>query len=235
MKKKIIIVGAGPGGLTAGMLLANRGFNVTIYEKDGQVGGRNQELRLGDYVFDTGPTFLMMKFVLDDIFRLVGRKSEDYMDFVKLDPMYRLSFKDFEIDVSSDHKKLKKEIKRVFPGYEKGVDKFLKEEGTRYRYMMPCLQKDYTHFTALARPIFLRLLAHLPLRSTYSTSTSGKRTSRLPSPSSQSTSECPRGSVPGALPSYPSWSTTSAYTTSAEGLARYPRPWPKCLKRRAAP
>ncbi|HEQ78793.1 MAG TPA: FAD-binding protein [Euryarchaeota archaeon] len=65
MPKRIAIVGAGPGGLTAGMILASKGFDVTIFEKESSVGGRNAEIKLDNYLFDTGPTFLMMKFVLD--------------------------------------------------------------------------------------------------------------------------------------------------------------------------
>ena len=59
--KKIIIIGAGPGGLAAGMLLASKGYKVKIYEKETIVGGRNGYITLGDYTFDIGPTFFMMK------------------------------------------------------------------------------------------------------------------------------------------------------------------------------
>ena len=57
-QKHILVVGAGPGGLSAAMTLANRGFKVTVVEKSDRVGGRNAELKLGDYSFDVGPTFL---------------------------------------------------------------------------------------------------------------------------------------------------------------------------------
>ncbi|MCG8514101.1 MAG: NAD(P)-binding protein, partial [Halanaerobiales bacterium] len=60
MNKKVVIVGAGPGGLSAGMILASRGYQVEIFEKNKVVGGRSAALRLGDFTFDTGPTFLMM-------------------------------------------------------------------------------------------------------------------------------------------------------------------------------
>ena len=52
------IVGAGPGGLVAGVLLAKDGFDVTIYEKEDQVGGRNGSIEAAGYSFDIGPTFL---------------------------------------------------------------------------------------------------------------------------------------------------------------------------------
>ena len=60
-EKHIVIVGAGPGGLCAGMLLSRRGFKVSIFEKNQEVGGRNRPIRLGEgFVFDTGPTFLLI-------------------------------------------------------------------------------------------------------------------------------------------------------------------------------
>ena len=78
-KKKIVIIGAGPGGLTAGMILAHRGFDVHIYEKDAIVGGRNALIKLGDYSFDTGPTFLMMNLASTIIYFIT--------DLVKLSSM----------------------------------------------------------------------------------------------------------------------------------------------------
>ncbi len=80
MKKRVIIIGAGPGGLTSGMLLANRGYEVTILEKNQHVGGRSAPIHAGPYTFDTGPTFLHQKFTLEEIFAETGRKPEDYLD-----------------------------------------------------------------------------------------------------------------------------------------------------------
>ena len=89
--KKIIIIGAGPGGLTSAMILSHRGFEVTVYEKEAVVGGRNAPLKLDDFTFDTGPTFLMMNFILREMFEEAGRQAEDYLTVKKLDPMYRLN------------------------------------------------------------------------------------------------------------------------------------------------
>ncbi|MDD3627899.1 MAG: NAD(P)-binding protein, partial [bacterium] len=111
MKKKIIIIGAGPGGLTAGMILSHRGFDVTILEKAPEVGGRNAAIKLGNFTFDTGPTFLLMNFVLSDIFSEVGRRPEEYMEFKRLEPMYRLKFPDFEIFPTSIYEDMKTEVK----------------------------------------------------------------------------------------------------------------------------
>jgi phytoene desaturase len=161
-KKKIAIVGAGPGGLTAAMVLANRGFDVEVFEKAGVVGGRNAELTVGGFRFDLGPTFLMMKFVLDRAFEEAGEKSEDYLEFKHLDPMYRLLFPDFVMEVTENREAMKAQIARCFPGEESGLDKFFDRESDRFRHIYACLEKDYSSLTDFFNPIFLRALPYIP-------------------------------------------------------------------------
>jgi len=166
--KRIIIVGAGPGGLTAGMILARRGFDVTIYEKETEVGGRNGELRLADYRFDIGPTFLMMKFLLDEMFAETGRDSADYLDFVRLDPMYELKFVDRAIFPTDDFDKMRDEIARAFPGEEAGLELFFKREKERFAKMYGCLQAAYSSPLDYLKPVFLKAIPHLSVgRSLY--------------------------------------------------------------------
>ena len=54
------------------------------------------------YKFDTGPTFLMMKFILDEVFEEAGRHIGDYLNCVKLEPMYRLQFEDMRLEPTTD-------------------------------------------------------------------------------------------------------------------------------------
>jgi phytoene desaturase len=159
--KKIIIVGAGPGGLTSGMILAHRGFDVTVFEAKDTVGGRNGPLKLGEYTFDVGPTFLMMNFVLKEMFEETGRRVEDYLTFKKLDPLYELQFDDKSIMVSSDHTKMRQEIHDKFPGNEDGFDRFLEKEKTRYEYLFPCIQRDYSNIWSLFSPLLFKALPYL--------------------------------------------------------------------------
>ena len=159
--KHIVIVGAGPGGLCAGMILSRRGFKVTVLEKNDHVGGRNRPFQVDGYTFDTGPTFLMMKFVLDEMFREAGRRIEDYLDTVRLDPMYRLQYDDREILVSSDRESMRRELRRVFAEGDAGLDAFLDQEDRRFRMLYPCIQRDYTSLTRFFSWDLIRALPYL--------------------------------------------------------------------------
>jgi len=139
----VAIVGAGPGGLAAAMLLAHLGFKVTVYEKQATIGGRNSELVLGNYRFDLGPTFLMMKYLMDELFELTGTQSSDYLDCRRLDPMYRLQFGSKTLQITGNPVRMKENIEKVFPGESSGLDRFMEKESVRFEKLYPCLQKSY--------------------------------------------------------------------------------------------
>ncbi|MCX5776980.1 MAG: phytoene desaturase family protein [Candidatus Firestonebacteria bacterium] len=165
--KCIVIVGAGPGGLSAGMILAKRGFKVTILEKEAVAGGRNAPLKKDGYTFDIGPTFLMMNYILKEIFEESGKKAEDYIKVQRLDPMYRLKFTDKDIIISSGFEEMKAEIEKHFPGNTDALRKFMETEKKRYGNMFPCLQKEYTKPWHLLRPVFLKAIPSLQLHKTF--------------------------------------------------------------------
>ena len=159
--RQILVIGAGPGGLTAAMLLAARGFKVTLLEKSDRVGGRNAAITRNGYKFDTGPTFLMMKFILDEVFAEAGRQSADYLKFVKLEPMYRLQFDDLAFEPTTDHAAMLKQLEEKFPGNAAGYWRFLKTEQERFRKMYPCLQKDYSSLSSYLSTDLLKAAPHL--------------------------------------------------------------------------
>ena len=163
MKKRIIIIGAGPGGLTCAMILAHRGYDVTIFEKEDRIGGRNAAITLGNYTFDTGPTFLMMTFILREMFQEIGINIDDYCKITPLDPLYKLSFPDKDIFPTTDHNKMQEQIEKFCGKKEKGFINFLRRERIRYDRLFPCLQKPYDKFRTLLHPDLLRALPHLSL------------------------------------------------------------------------
>ncbi|WAC21112.1 phytoene desaturase family protein [Luteolibacter sp. SL250] len=162
--KKIVIVGAGPGGLTAGMILARRGFDVTIVEKQAHVGGRNAELKVGGYSFDTGPTFLHQKFTLDEAFQEAGRDSAEYLDFVALDPMTRLSWDGVSLETSPDPTRMAEGIARAFPGDEEGYRRFMADHAVKMRTIYPCLQRPYHELKAYLSTTLMKALPYVLTR-----------------------------------------------------------------------
>jgi len=144
-KKRVVVVGAGPGGLTSAMILAHRGFDVTVFEARDVVGGRNAPLKADGYTFDTGPTFLMMNFILREMFEEAGRDVEDYLRFKKLDPMYRLAFADRDyVVVSADHAKMREQIRRRFPATKAAWTGSSRKSGSATRTSFPAFKLSFT-------------------------------------------------------------------------------------------
>ncbi|MBF0555975.1 MAG: phytoene desaturase [Nitrospirae bacterium] len=164
MKKKIAIIGAGPGGLAAAMLLLNKGYEVAIFEKETAVGGRTGRFLLGNYIFDIGPTFLMLPQYMEEIFRLAGRNIHDYVEITPLDPLYRLRFADgTEFYPSTDIQKTLSEIQRVFPGQVENYMRFRHDEHYRFNRIERCFKTPYDSVYDFLRPVFMEALPQMDI------------------------------------------------------------------------
>ncbi len=165
-KEKVIIIGAGPGGLSSAMILAHRGYDVVVYEKQAVVGGRTSPIKTDGFTFELGPTFVMLPQIFEEVFELSGKKFSDYVTWKKLDTLYRLNFADGRnFTVSNDKAKLKEEIKRLFPGDEQGYEKFLTAQRKQFQKMYPCLKVPYESLWHYFR---LKLLKAFPYMNNFS-------------------------------------------------------------------
>lgn len=110
-KKSVIIVGAGIGGLCTAARLSSLGYQVSVFEKEALVGGRANRIEKDGYKFDIGPTLLMMTDVLEETFRFCGKKMNDYLELIQLEPNYQVVFGDHSrVEVSSNLPRLTKQL-----------------------------------------------------------------------------------------------------------------------------
>lgn len=140
---RVAVVGGGPGGLAAAMLLAADGYDVAVYEQQEVVGGRSAELQLGEYRFDRGATFLMMPHLLEELFTSAGRSLEDYVEMKMLDPLYSLHFGDVVFTPSTDQDRTAAEIEKLFPGNGSGYRRFMADEQDKLERVIPLLQRPF--------------------------------------------------------------------------------------------
>jgi phytoene desaturase len=160
-KEKVVIIGAGPGGLSSAMILAHKGYDVRIYESKDRVGGRNATITSGGYTFEIGPTFVMLPHVFEEIFIRAGKDIKNYVDMKFLPLMYELHYADGrKFDVFFDKAKLKNEIERIFPGESKGYDKYFKENKVKFDRLYRCLSVPYMRVWNYFR---LKLLMAFPV------------------------------------------------------------------------
>ena len=86
---RVIIVGAGIGGLSAAVSLAARGLQVTVLERAHAPGGKLRELNVGGHAVDSGPTVFTMRWVFDEIFEAAGAHLDDHLSLIRLDTLAR--------------------------------------------------------------------------------------------------------------------------------------------------
>ncbi|MEM1184541.1 MAG: phytoene desaturase family protein [Planctomycetota bacterium] len=164
----VAIVGAGPGGLAAAMILAASGAKVTIFETMDRVGGRTSRVEAtGDdgstYRFDRGPTFFLMPYVLDEVFAAAGERLADHVELTRLDPMYRLLIgqpgqRPAQIDTTQDVAEMARRIGKLSPKDAEVFPRFIAENRKKLQLSEPILRKAIRSPLDLVDPKNLALL-----------------------------------------------------------------------------
>ncbi|TNC48492.1 phytoene desaturase [Rubellimicrobium rubrum] len=160
--RRVVVIGAGPGGLATAMLARAAGAEVTVIERGDRVGGRTAGIEQDGYVFDTGPTFFLYPEILREIFAACGRDLDIEVPMVRLDPMYRLLFEDGRrFDASADMERLKAEVARIDPADAAGVEPYFADNLRKFEAFRPILQKPFQNLGAFADPAMLKSLPML--------------------------------------------------------------------------
>ncbi|MEO1286574.1 MAG: phytoene desaturase family protein [Chloroflexota bacterium] len=114
MEKPTLVIGGGIGGLVTAIRLQHAGHRVIVLEKNAMVGGKMYQIEQDGFRFDTGPSVITMRHVFENLFHTVGRKLEDYLELLPVDPMTRYFYSDgFVLDATSDLSKMAQQIEQL--------------------------------------------------------------------------------------------------------------------------
>ncbi|WP_148080684.1 phytoene desaturase family protein [Roseimaritima ulvae] len=165
--RKVVIVGAGPGGLAAAMQLAHAGADVTVIERQDRVGGRTSTIESDGFRFDCGPTFFLYPRVLQEIFQGVGRDLMAEVPMKRLELQYRLTFgAGGQLDCSADMDAMDREIAKLSPKDVGQLRKYMRDNRDKLARFRPILESPFHSVLDLLRPAVLRAAPQLhPMRS----------------------------------------------------------------------
>ncbi len=134
---RIVVIGAGMGGLVAALELANKGFDVTVVERADAPGGKMREVAVGGARIDAGPTVFTMRWVFDEIFNAAGVSLQDRLTLAPVSTLARHAW--------SRNQRLD-----LFADIELSVDAI-------GRFAGPAEARRYRDFCARARDVYTTL------------------------------------------------------------------------------
>ena len=175
MSRRVIIIGAGPGGLAAAMLLRHAGADVTVLERRDRVGGRTSTVTTegspsgGGYKFDLGPTFFLYPRILEEVFSMCGRDLHAEVEMTRLDPQYHLVFERDSRDHASDGggddgaivgdimatpdiARMQEQIAKISPGDAERFPKFIADNRKKFDAFTPILQRPWSKLLDYCNP-----------------------------------------------------------------------------------
>ncbi len=167
LSRHVIVVGAGPGGLTAAALLANAGLRVTVLERLPHAGGRTSNFISNGFRFDYGPTFFHYPQVLQGILKSIGYDLPREVDLIRLDPHYRLVFgSGGEILATPNVRAMEAAVARINSKDATQLRRFLLDNREKLKKFRPFLEVPFDSWRDTVGPKLLSLLPVLkPWRS----------------------------------------------------------------------
>jgi phytoene desaturase len=134
MNKKVVVIGAGIGGLGAAGLFAKKGYDVTVLEKNATLGGRANIFEADGFKFDMGPSWYLAPDLFEHFFRLMGERVEDHLDLIRLSPSYRIFFRNDPdtLDIHSDPVRDSAAFDAIEPGSSVKLKEYLDQSEYQY-------------------------------------------------------------------------------------------------------
>lgn len=134
---RVSIIGSGFAGLSAACFLAKPGNEVTVFEKNDDIGGRARAFYADGFTFDMGPSWYWMPDTFERFFSYFGKSPSDYYHLVQLDPGFQMIFGEDDVMTVPAHiDELGKEFERIEQGSASMLKKFLDEAAYKYKVGM---------------------------------------------------------------------------------------------------
>ena len=137
MTKKILIIGSGFSSISAATYLADKGYDVTVFEKNSSFGGRARKFEANGFTFDMGPSWYWMPDVFEKYFNDFNKKVSEYYNIKKLDPAYTVYFgSNDSIEIKGDIDSICKTFDEHEKGASKSLKKFMSQANKNYSIAM---------------------------------------------------------------------------------------------------
>lgn len=149
-RPRVVIIGAGLGGLAAAIRLLAAGCEVTVIEALSSTGGRAGQIRDAGFVFDTGPTLITLPDLLDELFQLAGSSLDAELRMHSLDPFYRIAWEDDPrvFYFNGNREAMREQINKFSPSDGRQLDAFLDASAQIYREtILKAAHRSFLHLT----------------------------------------------------------------------------------------
>ena len=157
-----LVIGAGIGGITTSLFLAERGYEVDVYEKNIAPGGRCGQIVRDGHRFDLGATMILMPEVYRDVLGSLGLTMED-LNLKPLDDIYTLWFDDgTSLAFTTDQGRMEHQLEKIEPGSYARAREYIKTGYGLYTMAFSkLLRRNFTRFFDFFNPGNTLLLVKL--------------------------------------------------------------------------
>lgn len=158
MKQRVVIIGAGIGGIATANLLAKKGYAVTVIEQQATPGGRAGKLEKDGFTFDTGPSWYLMPDVFERYLQQFGTSASKEFDLQRLDPAYKVFFENAQsLTVTSNLAEDAQSFEAIEPGAGKKLEKYVAKSERVYRASLDTfLYSNFSNWRDFINPSTLR-------------------------------------------------------------------------------
>ena len=146
MKKKVIVIGSGIAGLAVSIRLRTKGYDVEVYEKNDNVGGKLSDFYIDDFRHDFGPKLFTMPNLIEDIFTDAGVNIDEYFKYDKLDIACKYFWDDgYTFNAYSDNKRFINEVQKKFNKEENKVKSYISRSKKKFNLVKTIFLEKSLH------------------------------------------------------------------------------------------